>query len=817
MLDSYVDRARFAVRSGEYNLFLGAGASLGAYNASGKPLPDGPNLVRLLRAEYPNAPIDDTTSLQRAYQRAVTSSSADAVWRTLKRIFGGAQHREWFDRLAGFPWRRIWTLNVDDAFESSYKKSIRYGVRDLRVVDWNQEYSEQAELEVVHLHGHIHADEPSQVVFSFSEYQALANQRPIWDRILASSLSQKPFVVIGARLLDDMDIEALLFSNPPRHEAPSFVVDPYISPGNRWELEQLGYLVEACEAEEFVADWEEAFALDSSSLQSLYSSSTIDIPQFDKLEIDRYPPPPRTHDFVGGSEPLWVDACERRIARLSWMDRARAVADDWLQDASQRVRVHLIYAERLVGASAGLLEVARSIRATGPEVVWFDRSSRFDVDLVLDFCRDRGAVVIVIDGVHDFAQDVDKLADIGQRDPRVKILFLLSDRPSRDLKIENQLEGSYRRSAVRLDPHLSGSDSRQIVEKLGSLGRLGSIESLNMSERIRKFSGRDIFSAMAEIELGIGFRVRLDHEIRGLSEQWQRELVFLLALASFESNQVGVQEASFALGISSAKIVESIAAETHLNALVEISGDLLLPRQRSRTLSTLVEQGRESEFAATLARILSGLAPLATDRSLRERNRSAVLVGRLMNAKILREVFGGIDLDDFYEELRPVFGEWNARYWEQRAINAKLSGRWAPAESYAARAVSLYDDSFTRTTYGTILINKATDLATQDQPAWASYYERGQKELSVAMGKGSKNRVTSFAYLEATIALLRVLVHHPAVVEVPGGSLSQVVKDWRASFAVMRIKIVDDPGFETLGRAEDLLRQYENLIGGVEL
>ncbi|MGV3711921.1 P-loop NTPase [Pseudolysinimonas sp.] len=805
------------MRSGEYNLFLGAGASLGAHNASGKPLPDGPALVQHLKNEYPNAPIDESTSLQRAYQRAVTASSSEALWRTLKKVFGGSQHQEWFDNLAGYPWRRIWTLNVDDAFESSYRKSLRYGIRDLRVIDWDQDYSEQSELEVIHLHGHIHGDVPSRLVFSFSEYQKLASQRPIWDRILASSVAQKPFVVIGARLLDDIDIESLLFSNPPQHEAPSFVVDPYISDGNRWELEQLGYVVVKVTGEEFTDAWKKAFALEQADLELLYTSTTIDIPQFVKLEVDRYPIPPRTHDFVGGSEPLWADACEKRVARLSWMDRVRAVVDDWLQDSQQHVRVHLVYAERLIGASAGLLEVSRSVRASGPEVVWFDRSSRFDVNLVLDYCRGRGAIVLVIDGVHEFAQDVDKLADLAQRDGRVKIFILLCDRPSRDLKIENQLEGSYKRSAVRLSSHVSGQDARQIVEKLGSLGRLGSIEGLNMSERIRKFTGRDIFSAMAEIELGIGFRVRLDHEIRGLKEQWQRELVFLLALAAFESNQVGVQEASFALGIGSSKIIDSVGGESHLSALVEVSGDLLLPRQRSRTLSTLVESGKETEYASTLARILIGLAPLATDRSLRERNRSAVLVGRLMNAKILRELFAEVDLDEFYEELRPVFGDWNARYWEQRAINAKLSGQWAPAESYAARAVSLYDDSFTRTTYGTILINKATDLAKQDQPAWAAYYERGQNELTLAMGKGSKNRVTSFAYLEATIALLRVLVHQPAVVEVPGGSLSQVIKDWRASFAVMRIKVVDDPGFETLGRVEDLLRQYEQLIGGVEL
>jgi len=813
---SYI-AARTAARAGEYQLLLGAGASVGAVNGRGEDVPLASGLVQVLRDRYRSAPIAADSTLQRAYQRAVSVSSHDDVWHTLKAIFFGANHQPWFVQLSGLPWRRVWTLNVDDAFENSYEHSLRSSVMAVRTVDWMDPFSERSELEVIHLHGRVNGPDPSPLVFSFSEYQAAAQVRPVWDNVLAGSLASKPFVIIGARLLDDPDVESLIMSNPPQSSAPSFVVDPFIDEGNRWELERLGYIVLRVSGETFVRSWVSGFGLDSNSLDLLYSASTIDIPQFQKLETNRVAPLPRSHDFLGGSEPLWADACDKRVAGFEWMAAVQQSIFGWFDQPVRKPTVHLLYGDRLVGMSSGLLEIARNAKRKSVDVVIFDRSTRFNVDRVLDYCHGRGPVLLIIDGVHEFAQDVDQLADRAQDDSSIEIYVLIADRPNRDLKIENQLVGRYVRKGARINAHRSKRDAQSIVEVLGGFGRLGSLEPMVKTERIRHFAGRDIFSSMADVELGIGFRARMLSEVDQLAEAWHRSLLFLLALAAVENNQVGVQEASFALGVSSSRILQAVKSDSHLGALVEVVGELLLPRQRTRAIAALLDGQDESTYLAALTSMLRGLAPLATNQSLRERNRAAVLVGRLMNAKALRATFPRSDIDKFYEELRPTFGEWNARYWEQRAINARHNEDWAPAESFAARAVSLYDDAFTRTTLGTILINKAASLAESNEPAWSTYYTRGQSELVRAMGKDARTRVTSFAYLESTLSLVKTLVSRPEVVETPNGSLSFVLKDWVAAYAVMRIGLKDDQGFESGSRAEELRRRYDLVTGGVDL
>jgi len=54
-------------------------------------------LVTILKDQYPKAPIDEADSLTRAYSGNL-GEFPENVWSTLKKIFGGAHHEEWFQR-----------------------------------------------------------------------------------------------------------------------------------------------------------------------------------------------------------------------------------------------------------------------------------------------------------------------------------------------------------------------------------------------------------------------------------------------------------------------------------------------------------------------------------------------------------------------------------------------------------------------------------------------------------------------------------------------------------------------------------------------
>ena len=816
-LGARTQKAEAGARSGDYQLMLGAGASHGASNPRG-PLPMSTDLVSILSTSYPRAHILPNTSLARAYQRAILDSSASHVWQTLRTIFIGSIHEAWFAQLVGMPWRRIWTLNVDDTVENTYQNTERAATSKMRAISWHEPYSETGDLEIIHLHGHVLSNDPTPVVFSFSEYQAAARERPVWAQVLGGVLGTKPVVSLGARLLDDPDVESLLMTNRPTGRAPSMFVDPYVSDDSRWELEKLGYVVIKEDAETFVNGWAETFALDSIGLAALYAASTINIPQIIQLQTNHVPPAPRSHDYYGGDEPQWSDIVDNKAALFDWMRKLIQEIEEWLEKTGPKSKLHILYARRLTGLSSGILAIAREARHRHMSVLQFDKSSRFATDRLMDYCRGRGPVLLIIDGASDFGDDIDRLLRGAVKDAAVELYCLVSALPFEDLRLEGRLTGQYPKVAEKVPHSLDGGDSRAIVGKLFDRGRLGALEPMTADERHRHFRNRDIFSGLMEVEHSKGFGRRLEPEIRGLDKIWKENLLLLLALAGQGNRDVGLQESSFAVGVSVNTILEAVRVDSNLTALVEVIGTLLYSRQRGNALDIIIELRGESGALQGLCEMIRALAPIATRQGLRERNRAAVLLGYLMGAKMLTTHFPNQDIDSFYETLRTTFGDWNGRYWEQRAIHSKGIRDWPAAESFAARAVSLYDDAFTRTTYGTVLINRAEEFSNALSEAWVDFYERGRIQFDQARSREPENRVTQFAYLEATLALLGSLLVNTRDGRSSSSSISSertadISAEWRASYSVLRLSLNHAAGFKTVSRIERLSQRYELLFG----
>ncbi|SCE04644.1 hypothetical protein GA0115253_1027932 [Streptomyces sp. Termitarium-T10T-6] len=802
--------ARNAARGGQYQMLLGAGASVGAVSSYG-PIPLAKDLVTILKDRYPKAPISAGDPLPRAYQRSLMVSSADHVWATLSEIFGGAKHQEWFETLAGLPWSRVWTLNVDDAFENSYHGGTDTGKRSLRTISWDDPYIQTGDLEVVHLHGHILGRESRKLVFSFSEYQAMASVKPVWNQVLAGALGVDPFVVFGASILGDPDVEALLLANRPAALAPSFVVDPFIGDGNRWELEQLGYKVLRMTGEEFLHAWQESMGLDEESVRSLEETEILSIPQFVKLQTNRVAPVPHSHDFFGGDAPVWKDIIDRRPALFPWMTDVVDQLKQWLDKGANEPTLHVIYGRRMSGVSSGLLMASRAFAGMHVDVFSFDKSSRFSVPAVLRARSGKRPAVIVIDSGADFSNDIDQLLREAATSD-ASLYVVVTESPQNDLRLEGRLGGGYQKKITRIPARLDHKAAGALAKKLDEFARLGSLELENSNSRIRHFKGRDVFSALMEVEHAIGFRKRLEGEVHALDKPWKRDLLLLLSIAAQGARQVGIVEAAIAVGQPSDRMSREVLQDKHLSAVVEEVAPQLVARQREYAIKAIVNEIGPDRAIARVREMVENLAPLATRHSLQQRNRPVQLVGYLMTAKQLQKNFPNVDLDiEFYDLMRPLFGDWNGRFWEQRAIYAKVRGNWATAESFAARAVGLYDDAFTRTTYGTILINKAASFASLESPTWHEFYTRGRAEFAIAMERESGNRITVFAYLTAGLDLAKFVVPWQGKVQdgSPVGSVVELKEDWERTYSGLRISLVGEENFESARRAEQLSSQWQ--------
>ncbi|MBS4104373.1 SIR2 family protein [Tsukamurella paurometabola] len=706
----------------------------------------------------------------------------------------------------------MWTLNVDDAYENAYRDSPLSRSRPYSTRSFVDQYTESGELQIVHLHGHILGKDPSPLVFSFSDYQRVARVQPVWHQVLSDVMPVEPFVVIGARMLDDPDIEALLRNRSLDVKTPSVVVDPYISDGNKWELEQYGYSVLKMKGEEFVDYWRGALDIDEGGARFFGDPLGVAVPQFVRLETNRAPEQPRGQDYFGGDIPTWNDALSNRIALMDWANDGIRDIEQWL-DGPAKPRLRIIYSDRLTGVTSGVLAIARQAAKFQVRVWKFDRSSRWDSRAILEAARGLGPALFLVESAADYSDDIDKTLKLAAME-EIPIYFLCSEMRWNALRMEERLSGNYSKSMGSVPADLKRSDARALSRKLEEFGRLGVLEAKPAAARVGHFVGRDVFSAMLDVEYSMGFRKRLDGELQALAEPWQYELVLLLSLAAQVARPVGIVDAARAINVSVVRIGEALRGDGHLSALVQLRGNEVAARQRDRAAEPVRDILGSDQSLGFLISAIHRLSPMSSRSSLHSRNKVPMLVAHLMTCKNLVRTFPEADLDLFYDELRPIFGSWNGRYWEQWAIYAKSTQDWGRAESFAARAVSMYDDAFTRTTLGTILLNKSEALARLGDVAWQGFFERGVKELRVAQGSDSGGRrVAYFALLTASLSLMDALARAAGGDNVNG--FDKVATEFSETYAVLRVTLVGEENLETARRAEKLSERYERILGSV--
>jgi hypothetical protein len=188
------------IGSGEAILFTGAGFSAEALDRSGRSLPDSAEMVSdLWTMLFPDAEPDESTladlydvALLRAPDqlRDYMRNRLQIGDRNLPRTFA-----TWFSA----PWRRIYTLNVDD-LEVAVGRQFELP-RMLASVSALGECRERRDgaLEVVHLNGTA-GDDPEQVTFSTMQYASrLCSPDREYER-LVEDLTRAPFVFVGTTL-----------------------------------------------------------------------------------------------------------------------------------------------------------------------------------------------------------------------------------------------------------------------------------------------------------------------------------------------------------------------------------------------------------------------------------------------------------------------------------------------------------------------------------------------------------------------------------------------------------------------------------------
>jgi hypothetical protein len=190
-----------AIAGGGAMLFTGAGFSSDAMDTEGNPLPDSRRMSAELWALVFGDDEADDSSLADLYDAALLLAHdrlADYVSRRLR--IGDAKLPAHYAKWFGAPWRKIYTLNVDD-LEHAVQRQFRLprALRSVSAVASERSSAPPGVIDVVHLNG-IAGSDATQLTFSTMQYAARLCGRDREYECLVEDLHSAPFVFAGTTL-----------------------------------------------------------------------------------------------------------------------------------------------------------------------------------------------------------------------------------------------------------------------------------------------------------------------------------------------------------------------------------------------------------------------------------------------------------------------------------------------------------------------------------------------------------------------------------------------------------------------------------------
>ncbi len=749
MLDSPGwDQLLEGLARGEYNLLLGAGASMEAQDHQENHLPGARALARELVEDFGLPSSNEDVPLSRAYERAKrrTDRTGRGIAKYLYDRFTGCTPPSWYEAVCSVRWARIWNLNIDDVVEQAYVAHSKTSRQKLIPVAWDSGFTEPADrreqVVLVHLHGRAVDPETNRdpnLVFDIAEYFHAVERHHAWHHILADSFTQQPFIIVGATLSEEYDLAEILRRGNRSQQLinrPSIIVLPKFDELAREEFEEWGLLPVAARAGEFFAEVVKALPAVEQHLAPTLEPGGLSpfalafLGQFDQLTLDRDLKQDPRHDLYAGHEPVWSDIVHGRDARFEMVGRLRRR----IEKLDGEPRLACITGPPFSGKSVALLRVAREVLEMGFDAFLFRAERRLDIDAVLWWVEKRERTVLLFDGLADSAPE---LADLLARAKanKLPILCIGTERTSRKSEILSHVAPQFLEPNGSLQlRQMSDQDIRSLLRTLEQAGRLGKIGQRKPIDRFRYFaveSQRHLFTGMAELEGGRGFRARLADEYAAIKDAALRQAYALSCVAYSLGYALPASILASTAGLRVDRLVEALSPGKPLSDLMYFSRGYPRPRHR-RFASMIVDEilTREERRSWTID-LAKQLSPYVTPQTIGQRTIPYRIASRLMDHQIVSGWIGLNGIDHWYEELRELFS-WNARYWEQRALASTRLRRFDRAESYAAQAVTIHPDPFTHNTLGTVLMRKAVDWATPRSNAQSDLYWRAVEELKTS-------------------------------------------------------------------------------------
>ncbi len=225
------------LRRGQVVLFLGAGASFGSLNQLGDSPPLGATLAEQLSKQAGVNFDKEEDDLSTVAANAKIRLGDDAYNRFLRERYLHCKPSAALTQLSQFPWHRIYTLNIDDAFEAAYAKSDYSAEVSVSNSPVSDKSKDARIVQLIHLNGSVDRLE-SGLIFTPAEYSSYAGKYGSWYERSAQDFQRFTFLFVGTKLNEPLfrhHIDRLIAQTGHR-PGTAYVVSPSFSDNRAMQL-----------------------------------------------------------------------------------------------------------------------------------------------------------------------------------------------------------------------------------------------------------------------------------------------------------------------------------------------------------------------------------------------------------------------------------------------------------------------------------------------------------------------------------------------------------------------------------------------------
>ena len=701
---------------------LGAGTSIGSLGGNNKPLPSGPKLRDKLVTDFSIPTEGQTITLPRAYA-AARRTDAERLEAFVRAQFTHCKP-DWQYLLADFDWHRIWTLNIDDIVENVYGNT---NVR-LDRFNWTHKFRDRSrsQRQIIHLHGFAKDSsdsdpEDSELVFSIQEYATTLRDTRAWHAVFTDEFSERPFIVLGASLVDEFDLQQALVSSAATTTRgfPSVIVLKEITALEREEFSSLGLIVVETAARTFMSDLHTEVQDFRRAIGGLYGQHFDPqlarfLQQFIDLRQHQPDADATTRSFYAGYEPQWRNILDDDDAVLGTTKTSLSIIKGIIDRDKCDQSVHVLTGNSGTGKTTGLLRIASNFIAAGLPTFQFRGEENLDIAAAIQWLGRMQDTVLIFDSCADFADSIAELAE-ACASSKVRLLLVGAERSRRRRILEQKIHTRFLHLSPAYDYRLlSDGDIDSLVDKLASRRRLGRITRQNRLQQrnyFKSFASRRLFEGMANLEGGRGFQARIRDSYQHAPNEHLRRLYAACSVAYESGYPLPLGMSSKIAGLT-AKELEAILLGDEQDIMLIDSNGVRPPHRITARMVVESALSIDERFAAMRSLMLA-LAPHIDITAIVNLTRPYRLLRRLMDQESVMRLIGPVLGRNLYEVVQQYY-DWNGRYWEQRALFESELGNHAQARSYAEHSLKIHYHPFALNTLGTVLGRMAVENGDTD-------------------------------------------------------------------------------------------------------